>query len=344
MKSFASDNYSGVHPAIMEAMLKANFGHASSYGNDEYTQKAELLFKQHFGEQAQAFFVFLGTAANVLSLSAIMRSYQAVICTNLAHINVDECGAPEKFGGIKLLTVPTTDGKLNLELAKKHLEGIGFEHHVQAKVISISQTTELGTVYTPEEIKEIADFAHNNNMYLHVDGARLSNAAAALNMPFKAFTTDLGVDVVSFGGTKNGMMFGEAVVFLNPSLATDFKYLRKQSMQLASKMRFIGAQFEAYLSNNQCINTAKHANLMAKYLEMKVREIPQIQVTQKVDANAVFAIFPEEITSKLQEATFFYLWDEAQNEARWMTSWDTTEDDIDFFVKSIVLALKDYNF
>lgn len=344
MKSFASDNYSGVHPTIMEAIIQANDGHVSSYGNDDYTRRAELLFKKHFGEQAEAFFVFLGTAANVLCLSAAAKPFEAIICTDLAHINVDECGAPERFGGFKLLTVPTLDGKLDINLAKKHLENVGFEHHVQPRIISISQTTELGTVYTPQEIAEIADFAHQNGLLLHVDGARLSNAAAALGLPFKAFTTDLGVDLLSFGGTKNGMMFGEAVVFLNPSLSKGFKYLRKQSMQLASKMRFISAQFEAYLSNDQCINTASHANKMAKYLAESVKDIPQVKITQSVDANAVFAIFPKEITPVLQETSFFYLWNESLNEARWMASWDISESDIDHFVKKIVEALKDVNF
>lgn len=338
-KSFASDNYSGVHPDIMEAIVKANSGHVSSYGNDEYTSEAENMFKYHFGENIEVFFVFLGTAANVLSLSSAIRPYEAVICTELAHINVDECGAPEKNGGFKLLTVPTTDGKLDIALAEKFLTNVGFEHHVQPKIISISQTTELGTVYTVSEIKMIADFAHSNGMFLHVDGARLSNAAASLNLPFREFTTDLGVDVISFGGTKNGMMFGEAVIFNNIELAKGFKYLRKQSMQLASKMRFISAQFIAYLSNSQYLKTASHANNMAKYLRDCISIISEVYITQSVDANAVFAIFPKEITACLQEESFFYLWDEYKNEARWMTSWDTTTDDIDGFVKKIELAL-----
>lgn len=341
MKSFASDNYSGIHPTIMNAIIEANQGHVSSYGYDEYTRKAELLFKQHFGEQAEAFFVFLGTAANVLSLSSITKSYEAVICTDLAHINVDECGAPEKHGGFKLLTVPTCNGKLDLTLVKKYLENVGFEHHVQPRVISISQTTELGTVYTADEIKEIADFAHANGMFLHMDGARLSNAAATLRLPFRSFTTDLGVDVVSFGGTKNGMMLGEAIVFLNPNLVSGFKYMRKQAMQLASKMRFISAQFIAYLTDNHCIKTAIHANQMANYLADSVKNIPSISITQSVDANAVFVTFPKELTSILQETSFFYLWNEELNEARWMTSWDTEPQDIDLFVKKIVLALNE---
>lgn len=340
-KSLASDNYSGVHPVIMEAIAAANLGHASSYGNDDYTRKANELLKQHFGEQVESFFVFLGTAANVLGISSAIKPYEAVICTDLAHINVDECGAPERFGGFKLLAVPTTNGKLDIEKAKRFLQNVGFEHNVQPKLVSISQTTELGTVYTVEEIKRIVDFAHSNGLYVHMDGARLSNAAAALNLPFRAFTTDLGVDVISFGGTKNGMMLGEAVIFSNAELAHGFKFLRKQAMQLASKMRFISAQFIAYLSDIHCIKTASHANAMARYLHDQLKNIPQITVTQCVDANAVFAIFPKALTETLQQETFFYLWDEDKNEARWMTSWDTQKEDIDNFVKKIVLAIEE---
>ena len=339
-KSLASDNYSGIHPAILEAIADANQGHVSSYGHDEYTHRAEQLFKQHFGDHVEVFFVFLGTAANVLSISSALRPYEAVLCTELAHINTDECGAPEHIGGFKLLTVPTTDGKFNIEKARRYLQNVGFEHNVQPKLVSISQTTELGTVYSVQEIQAIADFAHSNGMYLHVDGARLSNAAAALNLPFREFTTDLGVDIISFGGTKNGMMLGEAVIFNNTELAKGFKYLRKQSMQLASKMRFISAQFIAYLANNQCISTANHANQMAAYLNQRLTAFPQVTITQPVDANAVFAVFPKAINEILLDESFFYFWDEGKNEARWMTSWDTTKEDIDRFVDVLAAALK----
>lgn len=339
-KSFASDNYSGVHPIIMDAIMKANSGHVSSYGNDELTREASLLFKDHFGVNSETFFVFLGTGANVLSLTSALQPYQAVLCTNYAHINVDECGAPERFGGFKLLSTPSCNGKFDINNAKKYLANIGFEHNVQPKVISISQTTELGTVYTVDEIKEIADFAHQNDMLLHMDGARISNAAATLNLPFKAFTAEVGVDILSFGGTKNGMMYGEAVVFLNNKLSNNFKYLRKQSMQLASKMRFISAQFIAYLTDNHCMITASHANKMAQYMKEGLEKIPAVAITQNVEANAIFAIIPRNITEELQKVSFFYIWNDETNEARFMTSWDTTKEDVDNFITSIKNILR----
>lgn len=339
-KSLASDNYSGVHPTIMEAIISANTGHVSSYGHDEYSEKAVELFRQHFGQHVEVYFVFLGTAANVLSISSAIKPYEAVLCTELAHINTDECGAPERFGGFKLLSIPTANGKFEVDKARRYLSNLGFEHNVQPKLISISQTTELGTVYSVDEIREIANFAHSNGMYLHVDGARLSNAAAALGLPFREFTTDLGVDVISFGGTKNGMMLGEAIIFNNTDLAHGFRYLRKQSMQLASKMRFISAQFIAYLTNNHCLSTAMHANQMAAYLRQRLEAFPQVRITQSVDANAVFAIIPKEINEALLDCSFFYFWNEEANEARWMTSWDTTKDDIDRFIETLDRALK----
>lgn len=334
-RGFASDNNSGVHPAIFNAMQEANGGHAIAYGDDHYTAEAEKLFRKEFGSQAEVYFVFIGSAANVLGIKAGTQPHHAVICTETAHIHVDECGAPERFTGCKLLTVASPDGKLTVELAKTQMVGIGFQHHVQPKIISISQSTELGTLYTPNEIRELANFAHENNMYLHMDGARIANAAAALNLSFKEFTTDVGVDILSFGGTKNGMMYGEAIVFLQPHLADDFMYTRKQGLQLASKMRYISAQFIAYFSDNQWHKTASHANRMAKLLEEKIKDIPQIQITQAVELNAVFAIIPPHIIEPLQEEYFFYMWDEHTNEARWMTSWDTTEEDIELFVQKI---------
>jgi threonine aldolase len=334
-KSFASDNNSGVHPAIMAAIEDANKYHAIAYGDDDFTQAAERRFKQLFGENAEVFFVFTGTAANVLGLKVATRQYNSIICSELAHINVDECGAPERFTGCKLLTCPTVDGKVTISEIAKHLHGTGSQHHAQPKIISISQPTELGTVYSPDEISAIAQFAHANSLLLHADGARLANAAATLNMEFKKITADAGVDILSFGGTKNGMMYGEAVVLLKPELSENFMYIRKQAMQLASKMRFISAQFIAYLSNSQCIATAGHSNRMAKLLEIKIKEIPQIKITQKVESNAVFALIPPEICSDLQKEYFFYLWDEKNCEARWMCSFDTTEADIDRFTESI---------
>ena len=334
-RGFASDNNSGVHPNILKAMASVNNGHTIAYGDDPYTEEAIKLFRNEFGDHVEVFFVFIGSAANVLGIKAATQPYNAVICADTAHINVDECGAPERFSGCKLLSVPTPDGKLTVDLVRKHMHGFGFQHHSQPKVISISQPTELGTLYTPEEVKTLADYAHEHNMYLHMDGARIANAAVALDMNFKQFTNDAGVDILSFGGTKNGMMYGEAVVFFNLKLADDFMYTRKQGLQLASKMRYISAQFNAYLSNNQWSQTAKHANSMARLLAKELVVVPQVKITQPVQVNGVFAIVPEHIIEKLQAEYFFYMWDENRSEVRWMTSWDTTEEDIKNFVAKI---------
>jgi len=340
MKGFASDNYSGVHPQILKALSNVNADHAVAYGGDVYTEKAIQQFKQLLGESVKVYFTFIGTAANVLGLKALTQPHHAIICTETAHINVDECGAPERFTGCKLLTVPTVDGKLRIEDIQKFQSSLGNEHHVQPKVISISQTTELGTLYIPDEIKALADYAHANNMYLQMDGARIANAAAALNMSIKSFTFDCGVDVLSFGGTKNGMMYGEAVVFANASLCEDFKYIRKQGMQLASKMRYISAQFLAYLSDDLYLKTARHANAMAQLLVKKLNDIPEVKITQKATANGVFAKLPKEIIKPLQDEYFFYEWDEQNHEVRWMCSWDTTETEIENFVSLIKKLLK----
>ncbi|HSH51876.1 MAG TPA: low specificity L-threonine aldolase [Bacteroidales bacterium] len=340
-RGFASDNNSGVHPEIMKAIIEANEGHTIAYGDDPYTQQAKEKLYEHFGTEIDIYFVFIGTAANVLGLNAATRSWNSVICAETAHINEDECGAPEKFNGFKLLTVNTPNGKLTLDLIQKHMKGFDFEHHSQPKVISITQATELGTVYTPEEIRKLADYAHKNNMYLHMDGARIANAAVSLNSGFKEFTKDAGVDILSFGGTKNGMMYGEAIIFLNKKLGQDFKYIRKQGMQLASKMRFISAQFKRYLTNNLWHDNAKHANEMAQLLASKVKEIPQIKITQKVEANGVFAIVPEKIIDNLKQEYFFYDWDESKNEVRWMCSFDTKEEDILTFIELIKSKLND---
>ena len=334
-RGFASDNNSGVHPNILKSFEQVNIGHTIAYGDDIYTQQAVAKFKEIFGDDIEVFFVFIGSAANVLGLQSITQRHNAIICADTAHINVDECGAPERFTSCKLLTVASPNGKLTVDMVKKHMHGFGFQHHAQPKVISISQVSELGTVYKPSEVRTLADFAHSNNMLLHMDGARLANAAVSLNMGFREFTRDAGVDVLSFGGTKNGMMYGEAIVFFNKQLAHDFMYTRKQGLQLASKMRYISAQFIAYLNNNQWHGTATHSNRMAKILEEKVRQISSVQITQPVEANAVFAIVPSHIIPKLQEEYFFYVWDEDKSEVRWMTSWDTTEDDIEKFAAKI---------
>jgi threonine aldolase len=330
-RSFASDNNAGVHPEIIDAVKAANDGHVIAYGDDPFTARAVKLFQKHFGRDVAVYFVFGGTGANVLGLKAITKSYQAIVCAETAHVNVDECGAPEKFTGCKLLSIPTSDGKLRVEQIKP-LHGIGVEHHVQPGVITVSQATEMGTVYTKKELKTLADFAHDHNMLLHVDGARLANAAVSLDVSLKQITTDVGVDVLSFGGTKNGMMYGEAVVFFNKKLAADFKYIRKQGMHLPSKMRFISAQFEALLSGEIWRRGAAHANRMAQLLASELSQLPQIRLTQPVDANGVFAVIPAKYVPALQKKYFFYVWNEEISEVRLMASFDTTQEDVRDFV------------
>jgi threonine aldolase len=327
MKSFASDNYSGIHPEILQAIVNANIDHAKGYEHCEYSNKAKQKFKEHFGDDIEVFFVLSGTAANVLSIHSATLPYNAVICADTAHINVNETAAPETFG-CKLITVPNHNGKIYPKEIEPSLACIGDEHFAQPKIISISQSTEYGTLYTPSEIKELADFAHKYDMYLHVDGARISNAAVALNASFKEMTTDAGVDILSFGGTKNGMMIGEAVVFLNKSLAKDFKYIRKNSMQLYSKMRFVAVQFEAFLSNDLWKRNAEHSNEMTTQLYEAIKDIPNIDITMPIETNMIFAKLPKQIIPTLQDAYPFYIWDETTYEVRLMTNFDTTEEDI----------------
>jgi len=338
MRSFASDNNAGVHPLILQALSDANSGHAIGYGDDPWTNAATDAFRREFGPDIQVFFVFLGTAANVLALNALTRPHQCVICAQSAHINVDECGAPERFLGSKLLTFPAINGKLSPHDAAGALHTLGEQHHSQPKTVSITQATELGTLYTPDEVRALADFAHANNMYLHMDGARIANAAAALSLSLSAATRDLGVDVLSFGGTKNGMMYGEAVLFFQPALAEEFRYIRKQGMQLASKMRYISAQFSAMLTGNLWRANAAHANAMAQLLSNTVSTIPGVTITRPTQTNAVFARIPARALAPLQREFFFYVWDPTPNpEVRWMTAFDTTPDDINAFA----LALRD---
>ena len=339
-RSFASDNNAGVHPEMIDAITAANQGHVVAYGDDPFTERAEKVFQKHFGRDIAVYFVFGGTGANVLGLKAATKPYNAVICAETAHINVDECGAPEKFTGCKLLSVSTPDGKVTVEQIKHFLHGVGFEHHVQPRVISVSQATEMGTVYTRSELKTLADFAHRNNMLLHMDGARISNAVVSLNASFKDITRDVGVDVMSFGGAKNGMMYGEAVVFFDKKMAADFKYIRKQGMHLPSKMRFISAQFEALLSGDLWKRSATHANRMARLLAAELEKVPRITLTQPVEANGVFAIVPRKFIPALQKKYFFYVWNEEIDEIRLMTSFDTTEDDIATFVELVKRIVK----
>jgi threonine aldolase len=339
-RGFGSDNNAGIHPDILKEIITSNTGHVIGYGSDVYTEEAVKIFKEHFGSSTEIYFVFTGTGANVLGLSGITRSWNSVITASTAHLEGDECGAPEKFIGCKVLVVDTPDGKINPELIEKHLHGIDFEHHSQPKVISITQATEMGTVYTTAEIAKIADFAHAKGMLLHMDGARIANAAVSLNLPFKAFTTDAGVDVLSFGGTKNGMMFGESVCFLKPGLSSDFKYIRKQGMQLASKMRFISAQYIGYFRNDLWKRCASNSNLMARMLAEQLKQIPEVKVTQEVQSNGVFVIIPNDVAEKIRGHYFFYPWDEKRSEWRLMCSWDTEERDIEDFVTLLERELK----
>lgn len=341
VRGFASDNYSGIHPEILAAIAAANEGHQVAYGEDAYTARLQEVFASHFGDGVEAFPVFNGTGANVTGLQSMLPRWGAVIAAGTAHINVDEGGAPEKVGGLKLLTVPTEDGKLTPDLIDREAWGWGDEHRAQPLVVSITQSTELGTVYTADEVRAIADHAHARGMRLHMDGARISNAAAALDLPLRAFTRDAGVDVLSFGGTKNGAMLGEAIVVMDPAASDGLIYLRKLNMQLASKMRFVSAQLVALLSDDLYLRNARHANAMAARLRAGVEagiadgSIRGVAFTQATQANGVFATLPDGIADRLRESFRFYDWDAAKNEVRWMCSFDTTEADIDAFIAAI---------
>ena len=342
-RGFASDNNAGVHPQILKQIERVNRGHVVGYGDDVYTREAEELFRIIFGQSTEVFFVFTGTAANVLGLTGVTRSWNSIITAFSAHIEQDECGAPEKYTGCKVLTVDTPDGKIRKELLTRHMHGFDFEHHSQPKVVSITQSTEMGTVYSPEEIRDIADYVHKHGMLLHMDGARIANAAATMDLPFRDFTTDAGVDVLSFGGTKNGMMFGEAVCFLKEGLSKDFKYIRKQGMQLASKMRFVAAQFIAYFKNDLWLKNARHANLMAAKLAERIGKIEGVKITQNVHSNGVFVILPPVVAADIRATYFFYPWNEELSEYRLMTSWDTTEKDIEDFGDLLEKKLEEFN-
>jgi len=342
-RGFASDNNSGAHPEVLEAIAAANEGHVVAYGDDDYTTRARERFRDHFGTEAEPFMVFNGTGANVLALQALTRPHEAVICPETAHLSVDECGAPERIAGIKLLPVATGDGKLTPELVAARIERIGDQHASQPRVVSISEATELGTVYSPDEIRALAELVHEHDLYLHVDGARLANAAASLDVPLRALTTDAGVDVLSFGGTKNGLLVGDAIVFLRPELARDFLFIRKQSMQLASKMRFLAAQFDALLAGDLWLRNASHANAMARRLAEAITNLDGVELAHPVEANGVFANLPAPAIGSLYESLPashpFYVWDEAAGTVRLMCSWDTTDDDVDALAAALEEAL-----
>ena len=340
-RGFASDNYSGIHPEVLAAIAAANDGHQVAYGEDVYTERLQQVMSRHFGEGVEAYPVFNGTGANVVGLQSMLPRWGAVISASTAHINVDEGGAPERVGGIKILHVPTDDGKLTPELIDREAWGWGDEHRAQPLVVSITQSTELGTLYTPDEIRAIADHAHGHGMRLHMDGSRISNAAASLGLPLRAFTRDVGVDVLSFGGTKNGAMLGEAIVVLDAEASTGLTYLRKLDMQLASKMRFVSAQLVALLEGDLWLRNASHSNAMAQRLRRGVEagladgSIRGVAFTQPTQANGVFATLPDGVADRLREHFRFYDWDAAKNEVRWMCSFDTSENDIDAFLAAI---------
>ena len=337
---FNSDNYAPVLPEVMAAIAAANEGHMAAYGADEVTARVEARMREELGEDARTFLVLNGTGANVIALRAMLKPWQGVVCADTAHLNVDEGGAPEAIGRIKLLAIPTPDAKLTPEMVASKLVRIGDEHAVQPGVVSVTQSTELGTLYTPGELRALADQAHENGMRLHVDGARLANAAAALGTTLRAITTDVGADAVSFGGTKAGLMLGEAVVFPSGGEPAEaLLYLRKQSMHLASKMRYVAAQFEALLTDELWRRSAEHANAMAARLAQAVGALPGVTVTQAVQANVVFAILPPGVAEALQREWGFYTWDERTGEVRWMCSWDTRPEDVDAFAEAVAAAL-----
>ncbi len=327
-RGFASDNNSGIHPTILKAIEMANEGHVVGYGEDIYTEKAKQLFRKEFGPETEIFFALTGTGSNILSIQALCQSFHSILCAETAHIQVDECGAPEKFTGSKIIPIPSGNGKVQPSELMKKLHGFDVEHHSQPGLLSISQVTEMGTVYTASEIRELAGILHSHGMYLHMDGARISNAAVSLGSNFCSFTKDAGVDVLSFGGTKNGLMLGEAVLIFNPDLAKNIKYFRKQAAQLYSKMRFLSVQFIPYLEEEIWRINATHANKMAQMLASLISGIPAIKITQSVDANGVFAILPREIIPVIRKEYFFYDWDQSKGEVRLMTSFDTKEEDI----------------
>ncbi len=336
-RGFASDNYAGAHPEVLAALALANGGHQIAYGEDEYTAHLQDVVRGHFGQRAETFPVFNGTGSNVVALQAMVDRWGGVICAESAHINTDEGGAPERVGALKLLTVATPDGKLTPSLVDLQAFGFDDEHRAMPQVVSITQSTELGTLYTPEEIRALCEHAHRHGMAVHLDGARIANAAAALDVPVREFTTDAGVDVVSFGGTKNGMLFGEAVIVLNPDAARAVKRLRKLSLQLPSKMRFVSVQLEALLAGDLWLRGARHGNAMARRLAGGARGVDGVEIIYPVESNGVFARLPRDVAERLQKRVRFYFWNETgpRVEVRWMCSFDTTEEDVDAFVQAL---------
>ncbi len=332
MRSLASDNHSGVHPLIMQAIIEANSNHAMAYGDDSWTEEAEMMIKKTFSDDCLPLFVYNGTGSNIISLQLATNPHNSIICTDISHIYVDECGAPVKATGCQIIPIHTSNGKLTPELIMPHLHSIGNQHHSQPGVIYISQCTEAGTIYTPDEIQAITELAHQNNIFVHMDGARLANAAAALNCSLKALTVDCGIDILSFGGTKNGLMMGECVVVFRKELFAAAAYIRKQSAQLSSKMRYISCQFTALLTNELWRKNALHANKMAQLLHKELSKYEKVVFTQKVESNELFFTLPVKLSNKLLTHVFFYIFNEDINEARLVTSFDTSKEDIETFL------------
>jgi threonine aldolase len=340
LRGFASDNYAGVHPEVLEALAAANGGHQVAYGEDAYTERLRHVARTEFGDTAEAYPVFNGTGANVVALTSVLPRWGAVIAAATAHIDTDEGGAPERVSGLKILPVASPDGKLTPELIATEAWGWGNEHRAQPLAVSITQSTELGTLYSPAEVSAIADVAHEHGMALHMDGARIWNAAAALGAPVREFTTAAGVDILSFGGTKNGLLGAEAIVVIDPARVAGMRYLRKLSMQLASKMRFISAQLLALFDDGLGLSSATHANAMATRLRSALDAGDlghggNLSFSQPTQANAVFAVLPNDAADRIRERFRFYDWDRAAGQVRWMCSWDTTEADVDEFVTAI---------
>lgn len=335
MRSFASDNNSGVHPLVMEALHQANTNHAVGYGDDKWTKEATLKIKEAFGSDCEPVFVFNGTGSNIIALQLMTRPYHSILCAETAHIYVDECGGPVKSTGCQIRPIVTNDGKLTPELIQPYLHGFGDQHHSQPGVIYLSQCTELGTIYTADELKAITGLAHRYGMQVHMDGARIANACAALNLSMRELTVDCGIDILSFGGTKNGLMMGECVVIFNQDLKKEALFVRKQSAQLASKMRYLSCQFTVYLTDELWLKNATHANVMAHKLYEALKDFPGVRFTQKVESNQLFLTMPRPVIDQLLRSYFFYFWNEAENEIRLVTSFDTTEEDINAFIQEL---------
>ena len=325
---------------MLQAIADANEGDAVAYGDDPWTQRAIERFREIFGAQTDVYLTYNGTGANVIALASVLRPYEAVVCADTAHLQTDECGALERFAGSKILPVTAHDGKILPDSIRSIIKNLTEEHHVRPRAISISQSTEFGTVYTLDEIAALCHFAKQHDLLVHMDGARLANAAVALGCSLRAATVELGIDMLTFGGTKNGLMFGEATLFFNPRLHADSaRYVRKQATQLASKMRYIAAQFEALLRDDLWARNAAQANAMAKLLERRLSAVPSIRITRPVESNAVFATLPREAIPVLQRHSYFYVFDQALPEVRWMTSFDTAEEDVDAFARLLASEL-----